>query len=210
MSYDNPLHPALPAAQRSRYSSLGNAISGPGTSQFLSSCVRRVPQVPWTPSCKWKLATGRTTQVHNAITFDYLGYSKQGVHMRELSSRSLHALGTMINGAYDQVLAHTGLPRISFRILWPGYEHVEWVRNLNIDTSGRPITRAQLGVVVSQHFSRFVERMYPERATCSEWYLGANGIRFEHLILLSFKNVFENVWQADVAVDFGASPPRGI
>ena len=35
----------------------------------------------------------------------------------------------------------------------------------------------------------------------SEWNLATSGIRFQHLFLVSLCNVFEDVWQADIAVD---------
>ncbi|KAF5385125.1 hypothetical protein D9615_000893 [Tricholomella constricta] len=201
MSYTNPLHPPVYPTQRSGYSALGDALKGhPETSQFLSPSRRRLPQAAWAPSAKWKLMTGRTNQIHGAITFDYIGYAKQGVPMRELSTRSTHALASMITGANDQVLAHTGLTKITLRILWPGYESFEWTRVIEIDARG-PVTRAQLGAVISQNFARFIERARSESATSSEWHLGANGIRFEHLVLLSLRNVFDNAWQADVAID---------
>lgn len=202
MPYNNPLHPAVAPEQRSAYTTLGHATScAQETSHFLSPTTRRLPQAPWTPSCKWKLATGRTNVVHSAIPFDFHGYTRQGVPMHELSSRSSSALVAMIQGGDDQVLAHIGLTRIFLHILWPGYEHVKWVRRIEVNSHG-PITRARLGAVVSQHFARYVEATRPEQSRCPEWHLGIRGIRFEQLILLSLKNVFGDVWQADVAVDF--------
>ncbi|GLB44466.1 putative glycosyl hydrolase family 79 C-terminal beta domain [Lyophyllum shimeji] len=150
-------------------------------SSFISPFRRRLPQPPYTPASKWRAATGRTNQLHSAITFDYLGYSKQGVPMRELSTRSAAALGSMIAGAGDAVLAHTGLARITLRIIWPGYEHVEWARSIEINANG-PITRAQLGATISQNFARFMEKTRSESATSSEWQLGSAGIRFEHML----------------------------
>ena len=47
--------------------------------------------------------------VHPAISFDYKGYKRQGVSMRDLSARSSHEIGQMIEDAEDTVLAHTGL-----------------------------------------------------------------------------------------------------
>ncbi|KAF9463659.1 hypothetical protein BDZ94DRAFT_1163524 [Collybia nuda] len=201
MSYINPLHAPVSAANRSQFSSLGGAVnSTPTPGQFLSPFRRRLPQAPYTPSSKWRNATGRLNQLHSAISFDYLGYSKQGVPMRELSTRGTHALASMIHGANDPVLAHTGLVRITLRILWPGYEQVDWARSIEIATQG-PMTRAQLGAAVAMNFARFVEKTRTEPARSSEWHLGPSGIRFEHLILVSLSNVFEDVWQADVAVD---------
>jgi hypothetical protein len=39
---------------------------------------------------------------------------------------------------------------------WPGYEHVEWARSIEVATQG-PMTRAQLGAAVAINFARFVD-----------------------------------------------------
>lgn len=111
MSYVNPLHPPVSSSNRSDYSSLGGAV------KTSSSRRRRLPQVPWTSASKWQNATGRSGQLHNAITFDVIGYPQQGFPMRELSTRSARALGEMMQGANDQVLSHTGLAKITLRIM---------------------------------------------------------------------------------------------
>ncbi|KAG6908355.1 hypothetical protein DXG01_005173 [Tephrocybe rancida] len=198
MAYVNPLHPPVRSSQRSHYSSLGDAA---GATVFLSSSRRRLPLVPFTPSSKWDLAMGQHTRLHGAIQFNHIGYNSQGVQMRELSARSTGGLGNIIAGANDLVLAHTGRERIMLRIIWPGYEHVEWTYNLDLNVGGRPITRAQLGVVVAQNFARFVEKTRSEPSCSREWNLSSSGTRFEHLVLIALVNVWEGVWQADIAID---------
>lgn len=95
--------------------------------------------------------------------------------MVELTTRSINAIGMMIQGANDQVFAGTGLVRITLRILvglfcffivinpiqyvvvqWPGYEHVDWARSIEVNAQG-PMTRAQLAVAVAKNFSHFLE-----------------------------------------------------
>lgn len=117
MSYVNPLHYPVNPTQFSSYSSLNGATPQSQTSQFISPFRRRLPQQPYTPASKWRNATGRTNTVHAAISFDYKGYKRQGVPMRELSARSTHGIGQMIENPEDTVLADTGLQRITFRIL---------------------------------------------------------------------------------------------
>jgi hypothetical protein len=118
MAYVNPLHPPVSAPYHSQYSTLGDAIFSPHSQpQFLSPTRRRLPQQPYTPSSKWRTATGRLNQIHPLISFDYNNYHKQGVSMLELTTRSTHGIGMMIQGANDQVFAGTGLVRITFRIL---------------------------------------------------------------------------------------------
>ncbi|KAG6806392.1 hypothetical protein H0H93_003081, partial [Arthromyces matolae] len=104
------------------------------------------------------MAMGQSTRLHAAIQFDHIGYNGQGIQMRELSARSICALRSMLHGANDPVLAHIGgRQRITLRILWPGYEHVEWIDQIELDYRGSPITRAHLGAVIAENFARFVE-----------------------------------------------------
>lgn len=114
MSYSNPLHHRPDDKQYSSYSSLNGAtVNSHASSQFNSAFRRRLPQLPYTPSSKWHRATGRTNTVHPAISFDFKGYKRQGVPMRELSA---HNIGQKIEDPEYTVLAHTGLQRITFRI----------------------------------------------------------------------------------------------
>ncbi|KAF9463662.1 hypothetical protein BDZ94DRAFT_1308568 [Collybia nuda] len=201
MSYVNPLHAPVSAASRSQFSSLGGAVNGvPSASQFISPNRRRLPQAPYTPSTKSRGSGGRASQLNHPIAFDYLGHSKQGIPMRELSTRGGHTLASMVHGAGDQVLVHTGLARINLHILWPGYEHVGWTEPIEIHLNG-PIARAQLGAAVAMSFARFVEKTRSQPSRSPEWHLSPTGIRFDQLVLVSMYNVFEDVWQADVAVD---------
>ena len=118
MSYVNPLHYPVNSTQFSSYSSLNGATpNSQNSSQFISPFRRRLLQQTYTPASKWRNATGRTNVVHPAISFDYKGYKRQGVPMRDLSARSSHGIGQMIEDPEDTVLAHTGLQRITFRIL---------------------------------------------------------------------------------------------
>ncbi|KAG6873080.1 hypothetical protein C0995_003124 [Termitomyces sp. Mi166 len=144
---------------------------------------------------------GQNVRRHAPIQFDHIGYNGQGMQMRELSARSEAAIAAMIQGAEDPVLAHTGRERITFRIIWPGYEHVECCDQVVINPGGRPITRAQLGKFIAQVFARFVEKTRKEPCRSSEWNLTSSGIRFEHLVLVALVNVWDGVWQADVAID---------
>ena len=118
MAYTNPLHSPLSIPSYSSYSSLGEAMnSTPTPSQFVSPYRRRLPQAPYTPSSKWKNAIGRSNHLQSPITFDYLGYSKQGISMDEVRTRGIGALLRMIQGPDDLVLAHTDLERINLRII---------------------------------------------------------------------------------------------
>lgn len=116
-SYINPLHPPIPSGCYSPFSVLANAQHGNHAPRYLSPTQRRVPQPAFAPSSKWRSSMSIPRKIDRPITFDFLGFSQQGVPMRELSSRGASALGAMIQGAHDPVLANTGLRRIVLVIL---------------------------------------------------------------------------------------------
>ncbi|KAL0577455.1 hypothetical protein V5O48_004524 [Marasmius crinis-equi] len=165
---------------------------------------RNVPQTAYAPSSKWKNQTGRVVPLGSLINFDLIGVPHPGTPLRELCARGPYALQQMMQGANDAVFAHApSRPRkITFHIRWPGYEHVEWVRSIEVVTPSGHITRSELASVVAQNFARYVEKTQFEATTNIDWRLGPAGIRFDHVVLLSLRNVFEDAWQADVAVDF--------
>ncbi|KAJ7155150.1 hypothetical protein C8R46DRAFT_1041338 [Mycena filopes] len=119
--------------------------------------------------------------------------------MRELR---LKGPGTQVHGANDPVFAHTGLQRIVFRLIWPGYEHVEWCRTLPlVAPNGAPITRVALAMLLASNFAHFIEKSQYETAASREWIIAPTCVRFEHLFLVSLQNTSEGIWQADVALD---------
>jgi len=76
----------------------------------------RLPQASFSPTSKWHGTTGRAN-LTPPIQYDYKGHSREGVSMRELAARGVPEICQMIQGGADKVLAHTGLQRITFRIL---------------------------------------------------------------------------------------------
>jgi hypothetical protein len=40
-----------------------------------------------------------------------------------------------------------------------------------------------------------------ETASSRDWMISPSCVRFEHLFLISLQNTFDDVWQADVALD---------
>ncbi|KAK7033541.1 hypothetical protein VNI00_012765 [Paramarasmius palmivorus] len=202
MSYYNPLHTTIPAHQVSSYSTLGSAVPASNPSQ-----ARRVPQTAYAPSGKWRASVGRVQPLNRPINFDYIGYPMQGMPMKELCVRGPYAMAQMMQGANDHVLAHTQLRKITLHIRWPGYEHVEWIRNIEVVTASGPITRAQLAHAVAQNFVRYVEKTQYESTNVMEWRIGPAGILFEHLVLNSLQNVFEDAWQAETLLEHILIPP---
>ncbi|KAL0567478.1 hypothetical protein V5O48_014513 [Marasmius crinis-equi] len=207
MYYQNPLHAPVQPSQVSSYSSLGGAVTyqQPTASAFgvnSSSVTRqRVPQTHYAPTGKWKQETGRVQPLNNPIDFDYIGIPKQGMPLRELCARGPHAINQMMQGANDQIMFPSG-SKITFHIRWPGYEHIEYFRTIETVTSQGKITRGQLAGIIAQNFSRYFEKVQYEATRDVRWRIGPSGIKFEHIILLSLVNVFDNAWQAEVAVNF--------
>ncbi|KAJ7656756.1 hypothetical protein DFH06DRAFT_1269407 [Mycena polygramma] len=147
--------------------------SAPQRPAFTSPRRRRVPLQPYTPTQGWKVAMARTHEIHHPVSFDYPGQARQGVSMRELRLKGMSA---PLHGANDPVLAHTGLQRVILRIIWPGYGHVEWCRTVPV-------------------------KCQSETPSSRDLMFATNCVRFEHLFLISLQNTFEDVWQADVALD---------
>ncbi|KAJ7057563.1 hypothetical protein C8F01DRAFT_1086060 [Mycena amicta] len=168
---------------------------------FTSATRRRVPPQPYTPTEAWRRQRADPSRILPAISFDYAGqpHPGQGVWMRELRLKST---ATPIQGANDLVLAGTGKQTIVFRIIWPGYGHVDWCRTMHIvSPNGAPITRVALAVQVATSFASFFEKTQYEQPTSREWMVSPGCVQFKHLFLISLINTFEDVWQADVALD---------
>ncbi|KAK7050228.1 hypothetical protein R3P38DRAFT_2503309 [Favolaschia claudopus] len=165
---------------------------------FASSTRRRLPLEQFKPA-QWRSATSPNA-VHRSISFDYAGMPlRQGVSMKDLRLKGTSA---PLLGAHDPVLAHTGMQRIVFRIMWPGYGHVEWCRAIPVVApNGAPITRVALAVQIASSFAHFVEKSQYETPSSRDWMVAPSCVRFEHLHLISLHNTFEDVWQADVALD---------
>ncbi|TFK60460.1 hypothetical protein BDN72DRAFT_828884 [Pluteus cervinus] len=189
MALDSPLHPPVPNLLVSSDSALSGAMNSP-TRGWL-------PQVVYVPRSKWKSATGRSLPPNPAIMFDYAGHSQQGVSMRAIH----HGSAPQLEGSDDPVLQHTGLQTITLRIIWPGYEYIDFSRAIEIALPSGPITRSELAAAVSANFCRFLEKVKCSPSTGTSWTVGVGGIRFEHLVLVSLINTWENVWQAAVAID---------
>ncbi|KAJ7610550.1 hypothetical protein DFH06DRAFT_1016600 [Mycena polygramma] len=194
--YTNTIHPGAVRPGQSYSLAYGSTPQRP---TFNSPTRRRVPLQPYSPTQGWKVAMARTHKIHSPVSFDYPGQARQGVSMRELRLKGMSA---PLQGANDPVLAHTGLQRVIFRILWPGYGHVEWCRTIPVVApNGAPITRLALGVQIANNFARFVEKCQSETPTSRDLMLSPHCVRFEHLFLISLQNTFEDVWQADVVLD---------
>ncbi|KAG7094520.1 hypothetical protein E1B28_005351 [Marasmius oreades] len=206
LSYLNPLHRSVSPFQSSNYSALGTAVSvscKQPTFESRNAWQREmVPQTTFVPSLRSKHGQEKPGPLCRPITFNFIGLPNHGMPIREMCARGPHALQYMMQGANDLVLAGLETEKITFHIRWPGYEHIEWIRSIEVMTPHGPMTRSQLAVIVAQNFARFIEKSQYEATTDIKWRLGPGGVQFEHILLVSMYNVFECVWQAEVVVDF--------
>ncbi|KAL9713334.1 hypothetical protein Ac2012v2_002939 [Leucoagaricus gongylophorus] len=186
--YYTCIHTPVFPSQLSGYSSLSGALSL-SPSQFTHPCHHRVPQ----PVAK---TTGRP--IYQPIMFDYIGYFQQGVLLADFNARSVNALVQMVVGGNDLPLANTCVKEMNLYIMWPGYEHLNWLYSTPASSS---MTRIQLGASVAVHFWKFVEKAMSSAATCTRWKIGNGGVQYEKIILVGLYNIGSDVWQADIAVD---------
>ncbi|TFK60459.1 hypothetical protein BDN72DRAFT_526234 [Pluteus cervinus] len=190
MTTYKPLHHHVP-------NGLVSPGSGEAVTPFSSPTRRWLPQITYVPTSKWKNATEQSFPPNPVVAFDYVGHSNQGVSMRAIH----HGSAPQLDGSDDPVLQYTGLQKITLRIIWPGYEYITFSRVIEIVRPSGPITRSDLAAVVSANFCRYLEKAKSSPSTETEWTVGPSSVRFEHLILVSLVNVWENVWQAAIATD---------
>ncbi|KAJ3573837.1 hypothetical protein NP233_g2173 [Leucocoprinus birnbaumii] len=181
----------------STFSTLAGALTMGTTREFTNPRRRRVPQY------KTQSRPGQEPP-HPPILFDYFSAQGQGVPIHDFIVLSTNALAQDVLGAHDQVLAGLDVRVMTLRIMWQGYERLKWSRSIPVSSA---ISRAQLGASVAMQVWSFIE---DARDICSgarpEWNLGpGSGITFDDIILLGLYNIYDDIWQVDLAVD--ASSP---
>ncbi|EKM81472.1 hypothetical protein AGABI1DRAFT_105050 [Agaricus bisporus var. burnettii JB137-S8] len=187
--YHNPIHSPIFPSQISSYSSLSGALAPP-PSQFISTRRRRVPQ----STCKTS-----NGPICGPIGFDYIGQAGQGVSLADFSARSQNAISQMVAGANDQVLSQTGIGKINLRIMWTGYEHLNFVQSMPASPA---MSRGQLGASIAMQFWSFVDLAQKSSTTNGQWQINQTKIPFEKIFLVALYSIGDGIWQADVAVDF--------
>ncbi len=110
MAYINTLHPQV--KEIAAYSSLGRAVIPEELSPFWK---KSLPG-GYAHSSKWTATVGSPGK-YRPVYFDIVGRRGSGVPVSELLSRGYYGMSASMNGAYDEVLAHTGLHRITFRLV---------------------------------------------------------------------------------------------
>ncbi|KAF4575459.1 hypothetical protein AB1N83_011483 [Pleurotus pulmonarius] len=194
MAYVNSLHPQV--SKIAAYSSLGCAVIPEDLSRFWK---RNLPG-GYAHSSKWTATVGSPGK-YRSVYFDIMDSHSRGVPVSELLSRGYYGMSASMNGAYDEVLAQTGLHRITFRLVWPGYEDAHWTRSIQIHTENGPITRAGLAVEIAKVISCFVMNSAYEPCANEDWQLHPSNITIKRVVLVALHHVSESSWQAEILVD---------
>ncbi|EKM81476.1 hypothetical protein AGABI1DRAFT_105053 [Agaricus bisporus var. burnettii JB137-S8] len=187
--YHNSIHSPIFPSQVSSYSSLSGALAPP-PSQFTSSRRRRVPQ----STCKTS-----SGPICGPIGFDYIGQAGQGVSLADFSARSQNAICQMVTDANDQALSGMAISKINLRIMWTGYEHLNFVQSMPVSPN---MSKGQLGASIAMQFWSFVDLAQKSTTTNPQWQINQTRIPFERIFLVALYSIGDDVWQADVAVDF--------
>jgi len=82
---------------------------------------------------------------------------------------------------------------------WPGYPQ-DWIRSVEVVSSGTSIGRAKLGKIVARQFVGFIKAQSSITCTSPQWSLLHCAGIFDRLYLISLINSFNNNWQAEVFI----------
>ncbi|TCD62473.1 hypothetical protein EIP91_006821 [Steccherinum ochraceum] len=173
-----------------------------------------VPQRSWQPH---KLGRKPTKSVVSEdllplprISFDLVGAQRPyGIPVSLLTSNGCkRSVPSMVQNSQDPVFE--GLDRLTFRLIWPGYEHVELSRQIRLSTPTGQITRGQLAEQIIEHLINFFCRLSQETVNQSVnpstkvWMIGHSPGQWsmDNIILLGLYPVHGNTFQADLQLFF--------
>ncbi|KAL1659177.1 hypothetical protein GGF50DRAFT_120135 [Schizophyllum commune] len=117
-----------------------------------------------------------------------------GIPLTQAFARAVHQLDEP-----DEYIFNGVRPSVSIRLEWPGYR--SWTKQIpakDFKKVPSPITREKLAKEVAKCVKRFIEnqRPLPNDEANKRWRVGgANGIKFEDLILVSMHHVSRGSWQ---------------
>ncbi|KAL4069190.1 hypothetical protein J3A83DRAFT_4095283 [Scleroderma citrinum] len=150
----------------------------------------------------WKARLTKGNPVsHYSIYFRPWGYTTKpigGVPMNDCLL--MHEMN--MSDAHDAVFSFQTASQIIFRLMWPGYDNLQWTKHIPILTEYGPITRAQLAYCIADEFRQFFQACEAGLYDCSqvEWKVGQGRITFDRLKLASIWSPEDGVWIASVQV----------
>ncbi|KAF9259223.1 hypothetical protein L218DRAFT_1004104 [Marasmius fiardii PR-910] len=200
-SHSNQLHASVPALWGShRFPSAREGVYRNIHRDYWGRI--RVPQSEYEPKSRRRADEGRSVPLKEPIDFNLRGSPTPGIPLVVLSPRPSEEIELVMEGGGDHVLQDVQEQKIVFRVLWPGYGHVDTRTPISILTrAGLPMTRAQLGKRIAQRIASFIERCQNEETSDSYWQIHHfEGIKIDQPIIVSLVNVFRNAWQAEIVL----------
>ncbi|TCD60438.1 hypothetical protein EIP91_005853 [Steccherinum ochraceum] len=146
-----------------------------------------VPQRVWTPA--GLLQPGSSTRFNDHITFD-LHDAPAGLGIPVLDMACRGDLGIWMQKADDPIGFLVDVIRV--RLIWPGYEHVDFVRAIPVT---RKTTFGQLALRVTQTILTYLSEIRTVRPSTASWRVGPGAIQDDHLYLVSLFPVNSNTFQ---------------
>ncbi|OSD04431.1 hypothetical protein PYCCODRAFT_1465908 [Trametes coccinea BRFM310] len=203
------LHPVH--VNTSSYSSLAHAVTGGNTSSQTRVgtkspyLIRRTP-VPTAATS----SSGRTLlwPRHTVVVFERVSPTCDGSRAVPFSEIKQGRIDLLRNGS-EPIFSGFSQCYIEFKILWPGYRHLDWHCNLDlIDGNGKPITRFEFARTIVGAYERFFERARrsryggPEKENArGSWDLSGDLSRYAFALKsVHNRDGHEGVFQADVEI----------
>ncbi|KAG2140648.1 hypothetical protein DEU56DRAFT_735037 [Suillus clintonianus] len=159
---------------------------------FSASVPGRGPTVPQQP-----YNVGTTNAFHfttgNGMPVVFNLAEGTGVPLQQLLNRQ-----TIHLQARDERIADMPGDTISIRIEWPGYpSFTKQIASKDWKKTRSPNTRERLAVKVAGAINTFLQNNadVPCDPPNSRWRIGPNGIRTEHLVLVSLHRMSQGSWQ---------------
>ncbi|TCD65708.1 hypothetical protein EIP91_002284 [Steccherinum ochraceum] len=182
----------------SGYSSLSGAIPPIFQAPRPTLPANRVllPQPTWTPTGFAKVDCAQRSNQH--IAFDMLGAPVGfGCSVMDIAARG--NLSNWIQKADDPL--GLACDKIQIRIVWPGYEHLDFQRGLAI-TPG--MNRGQLALQVAKIVMTYVGKLSMEtpNAAGAKWRVCPGNVGIEHVYLASIFCVHANTFQVVLHLQF--------
>ncbi|TDL28966.1 hypothetical protein BD410DRAFT_834972 [Rickenella mellea] len=174
-----------------------SASQPPALSHIPGRTYTRIPQRIYKSTSRAPPPPARQSPCR-CIEFHRAGESQPGMSLKELLGRSGYSL---MYGAREAVFNKSGLVQVKLRVLWPGYDHVDWVRRIELQTAYGPMTRGQLAQAVASHLVKYFEEFQnqPIQPKDARWRLSPQVL--DRLAVASVWNVCEDTWMAEFLLE---------
>ncbi|THH27215.1 hypothetical protein EUX98_g6977 [Antrodiella citrinella] len=155
-----------------------------------------LPQPTWTPNGFSKVDCAARSSQH--ITFDMVGAPAGfGTSVMDIAARG--NMSNWIQRADDLLGLNTD--KVSLRIVWPGYEHIDFNRSIPVNPQ---MNRGQLALQIAKLIMAYMSKMSSEspNPAGAKWRIGAGNVGLEHIYLASVFSVHANTFQAVLHLQF--------